>query len=165
MAVRTYPVLPLKSMTFLRQRRPRGVVVSPGKDHHRGVVGECAGGVIPAGRNDPELLQELFGGPDGQDVVAQRVERAVVAEPVVEVHRENRQIGRRRTTGMIGDEQGATRGYAAQILYFRAEVPLDDRSQHADHPFGQVRIPLCDLRNLLIRPVFDMLKCWHVAPC
>ena len=113
--------------------------------------GECTGGVVPAGRNEPELLKELLGRPDGQDVVAERVQRPVVTEPVVEVHREGRQVGRRRSTRVVGDEQRAAGRDAAQVPNFGAEVALGDRPQEADDSFGQLRIPLGDLRTRWLR--------------
>jgi len=147
MAARTYPVLPLKSITFcdsvgrIASKSPPGNTIT--------AASEASGrGFIAAGRNEPDPLKELLGRLDRQDVVAERVEPPVVTEPVVEVHREGRQV--RQSAGVVGDQRSAGRD-AAEVPDLGTEVAFGDWPQEADDAFGQHRVPFGDPRPRQVR--------------
>ncbi|COW97128.1 Uncharacterised protein [Mycobacterium tuberculosis] len=68
--------------------------------------------------------------------MAERVDRSVVAELVVEVDAEDRHVHREHATGVVGHDQCATRREGVQAMHLRPVVGLQDWTQHTYQALG-----------------------------
>ena len=95
------------------------------------------------------LRYEEAGGRAGQHhVVAQGVDRPVVAEVFVEAQREYRDVHCEQAAGVVGDHQGAARRERVQPADLTAVVELEERAQHAHRLLHQARVPFLRLGSV-----------------
>src|ERR1700757_3821536 len=121
-AVLTYPLRPLKSMTFSDP-----------------VGRDVAGAPEDPGRHARE-----------EDVVTERVDGAVVAELFVEVDAEDRDVHREHATGVVADHQCAPGREGLQAVPLGPEGGLQDRPHHAHQALGQARVEFVDVPDVRV---------------
>ncbi len=149
----------------LRRRRPVGVVVTAGKDDHHAAGAQRFGGVLPVGPDVAGPPEQPARQAHEQDVVAQRVDRPLVAELVVEVDAEDRDIHREHSAGVVADHQCAAGREGVQAVHLGAEIPLQHRAQHTHQALGQPRVELADLGVLTMGIAHFAHRCPLVASC
>ena len=77
--------------------------------------------------------------------MAQRVDRPVVAEFLVEVDAEDRDVHREHAARVVGDQQRPAGWKRIQAAHLGPEIGLQNWPQHTHQALGQAWIPLADL--------------------